>query len=125
MRLLRRDRGTRLPLLLLLSALAVASASLLGCIHQAPPLNPHEPPSIISADGTTATEGVEGSFPVGVTGTPPPTITESGALPNGVTFSGFLLSGTPTETGIFPLVFTAKNGVLPNAVQNFTLTVNP
>jgi hypothetical protein len=122
---LRRDGGAGLPLLQLFSVLAVATASLLGCVKMSTPLNPPEAPSITSANSTTCTEGTAGSFPVAVTGTPPPTITESGALPDGVTFSGFLLSGTPTETGTFPLVFTAKNGVLPNATQNFTLTVNP
>jgi hypothetical protein len=62
---------------------------------------------------------------VTATGTPPPTITESGALPDGVTFFGGLLGGTPTETGTFQLIFTAQNGISPNATQNFTLTVNP
>jgi hypothetical protein len=122
---LRRGGGAGLPLLQLFAVLAFATASLLGCVKMATPLNPPEAPSIISADGTTATEGTAGSFPVTATGTPPPTITESGALPGGVTFSAGLLSGTPTETGTFPLIFTAQNGVLPNATQNFTLTVNP
>ena len=58
------------------------------------------------------------------TGTPAPTITESGALPAGVTFSAGSLSGTPTAGGIFPITFTASNGAVPPAVQHFTLTVN-
>jgi hypothetical protein len=123
--LLRSDAPARIPLFLLLSTLAAATAGLQGCVKTETQLNPPAAPSIISADGTTATEGIAGSFPVTVTGTPPPTITVSGVLPGGVTFSAGILSGTPTETGTFPLVFTAKNGVLPNAVQNFTLMVNP
>ena len=34
------------------------------------------------------------------------------------------LSGTTTAAGTYPLTFTAANGVLPNATQSFTLTVN-
>ena len=32
-------------------------------------------------------------------------------------------AGTATQTGAFPLVFTATNGVPPDAMQNFTLNV--
>src|SRR5262249_59499343 len=37
-----------------------------------------------------------------------------------------VLSGTPAAGtgGMYPLTFTAANGVPPNAVQSFTLTVN-
>jgi hypothetical protein len=58
-------------------------------------------------------------------------ITESGALPSGVTFvdnnnGTATLAGTPGAgtTGIYPITITADNGVAPNARQNFTLTVN-
>jgi LPXTG-site transpeptidase (sortase) family protein len=49
----------------------------------------------------------------------------TGALPSGVTFTPAtgILAGTPTAGGVYPLIFTATNGVLPNATQNFTLTV--
>jgi len=122
--LLRRRRDACLSPFLLLSVLAVATVSLLGCVHQTTPFNP-QAPSITSANNGSCTEGTPGSFIVTATGTPLPTITESGALPGGLTFSAGLLSGTATEIGTFPLVFTAQNGVLPNSVQNFTLTVNP
>jgi hypothetical protein len=60
----------------------------------------HEAPAFTSAESATFTKGVEGSFSVTATGTPKPTITESGALPSGVRFEdGGALSGTPTETG--------------------------
>ena len=63
------------------------------------------------------------------TGSPTPTVSESGALPGGVTFTNngngtATLSGTPTAAGTYPLTLTAANGVLPNATQSFTLTVN-
>ena len=70
-----------------------------------------------------------GSFTVTTTGFPTPTVSESGALPGGVTFTNngngtATLSGTPTAAGTYPLTLTAANGVLPNATQSFTLTVN-
>jgi hypothetical protein len=70
--------------------------------------------------------GVAGSFTIRATGAPAPTLSESGALPGGVTFtaSSGVLAGTPTVAGPFPLQFTASNGVSPNATQNFSLTVN-
>jgi hypothetical protein len=61
---------------------------------------------------------------VTATGNPAPTVTESGTLPNGVTFSNGVLSGTPTVGGVFTMTLTAANGVGSNAVQSFTLTVD-
>ena len=66
---------------------------------------------------------------VTTTGFPIPALTESGALPSGVTFTDnkngtATLSGTTTAAGTYPLTLTAANGVLPNATQSFTLTVN-
>jgi hypothetical protein len=81
-------------------------------------------PSISSAAGTTFTEGAPGTFTVTAVGNPSPTITESGDLPNGVSFAGGVLSGTPTQDGTYPLTFTAHNGVGSDAVQSFTLTVD-
>ena len=82
-------------------------------------------PSITSANSTAFTAGVAGSFTVLTAGYPAATISESGPLPSGVTFSGGVLSGTPTLAGSYPISFTASNGVGSNATQNFTLTVNP
>jgi hypothetical protein len=81
-------------------------------------------PTITSAISTSFVEGAAGSFSVSASGNPSPTLTESGALPGGITFSGGSLSGTPTATGQFPITFTATNGVSPNATQSFTLSVN-
>ena len=88
--------------------------------------NVQEAPAITSADEDTFGEGAEGSFPVTATGTPTPTITESGTLPEGVKFNAATatLEGTPTQTGVYSIEFTAANGVGSNAVQRFTLTVN-
>jgi hypothetical protein len=78
---------------------------------------------VTSADSTTFTEGTAGSFTPTATGTPAPTITQSGTLPAGVTFTGGKLTGTPTATGTFPITFTATNGIGNPATQSFTLTV--
>ena len=64
------------------------------------------------------------------TGTPTAALSESGALPSGVTFvdngnGTATLAGTPAAStaGTYPLTITAANGVTPNATQSFTLTV--
>jgi uncharacterized repeat protein (TIGR01451 family) len=61
------------------------------------------------------------------TGNPSPTVSESGLLPAGVTFSPATktLSGTPAAgtVGSYPITFTATNGVPPDATQSFTLVV--
>jgi len=87
------------------------------------------PPTITSASSTTSVLGTLGSFTVTTTGSPTPSIAESGSLPSGVTFQDNgngtgTLSGTPGASGMFGITFTASNGVLPNATQSFTLTVN-
>ena len=83
------------------------------------------PPSISSANSTTFTFGAMGSFTVVAGGTPAPTFSETGALPNGVTLSSSgVLSGTPAAAGNYPITITANNGVSPAASQSFTLTVN-
>ncbi len=87
------------------------------------------PPAITSAAATTFFIGSAGSFTVMATGSPPPTLTESGTLPTGVTFDPAtgILSGTPAANtaGTYPLTFAAGNGFGPDAVQAFTLTVPP
>lgn|GEM_PF-1991254 len=85
-----------------------------------------EAPAITSSDSATFTEGSESSVEVTATGTPTPTITESGTLPEGVSYdsSTDTLSGQPTQEGVFHVTFTASNGVGANAVQHFTLTVD-
>ncbi len=87
-------------------------------------LTVNEAPAITSANSALFTEGTDGSFPVTATGSPSPTVTESGTLPEGVTFSGGVLSGTPTQDGVYSVTFEASNGVGSPAVQSFTLTVD-
>jgi len=83
------------------------------------------PPAITSAVSTTFTVGTPGTFTVTATGFPTPTVSQTGTLPTGVTFTPAtnVLAGTATQTGAFPLVFTATNAIPPDATQNFTLNV--
>jgi hypothetical protein len=93
---------------------------------QAFTLNVNQPPAITSGNTDTFIVGAVDSFTVTTTGFPTPTVTHtSGTLPAGVTFTSAtrVLSGPATQIGAFPLQFTAANGVVPNAVQNFTLNV--
>lgn len=80
-------------------------------------------PRVTSPASTVFQQGVAGGFLVTASGTPTPKISESGTLPNGVSFSNSALTGTPTTTGTFPLTFTATNSV-GKATQDFTLTVD-
>ncbi|MGH7138138.1 MAG: DUF4214 domain-containing protein, partial [Pirellulales bacterium] len=89
-------------------------------------------PTITSAASTTFTVGAAGTFTVTTTGSPTPTLSETGALPASVTFvdngnGTATLSGTPAAgtQGTYPITITASNGVAPDAVQNFSLVVNP
>ena len=100
-----------------------ASNGVLSNATQSFTLTVDQPSGFTSANSATFTKGVLGSFLVAVSGYPISTITESGTLPGGVTFTGGKLHGTPTVIGTFHLTFTAKNGVGPNAIQNFTLKV--
>ena len=88
-------------------------------------------PQITSPAGTTFTVGQAGTFTVTSTGVPNSTLSESGKLPSGVTFTDngdatATLAGTPAAGagGEYPFRITAKNGVSPAATQTFALTVN-
>jgi hypothetical protein len=88
-------------------------------------------PAITSANNATFAVDTAGSFTVTATGSPTPTLTESGALPSGVTFVGngdgtATMSGTPAAgtDGSYPLTLTASNGIGAAATQSFTLEVN-
>jgi sugar lactone lactonase YvrE len=85
-------------------------------------------PALNSANGATFTLGVFNSFSVTTTGSPVPSLTWTGTLPNGVTMvdnhdGTGTLSGTPTGYGTFHIVFKASNGVGSPATQHFTLIV--
>ncbi|HMD46988.1 MAG TPA: putative Ig domain-containing protein [Acidimicrobiales bacterium] len=98
---------------------------------QAFTLTVDQAPAITSANTVTFTTGQAGTFTVTTTGFPfPPTLSKTGALPNGVTFVAHAngtatIAGTPTGgAGPYSLTITASNGVNPAANQVFTLVVD-
>ena len=107
--------------------LVLTATSPAGTVTQAFTLAVTGPPVFTSGASATAILGVPFSFPVTTTGYPAPTLTRTGALPRGVTFTPgtggkAVLAGTPTATGTYPLTFTATNSV-GTATQAFTLVV--
>ncbi len=96
-------------------------------------LTVNEAPEFTSADNATFTVGSLGSFTISTQAFPQVNniIVVSGTLPTGVSFTynsdgTATLNGTPaTGTGgAYPLQLMALNGIVPNAIQDFTLTVN-
>ena len=84
------------------------------------------PPAITSAASATATVGSAFNFTVRATGAPTPTLTESGTLPQGLTWvdngnGTATLAGTPGvgQGGVYQLTITATNS-LGTATQTFT-----
>ncbi len=86
--------------------------------------------AITSASALTATAGTAVSFTVTTSGTPAPTLTHTGSLPSGITFTAgsngtATLAGTPAATayGVYPITITAKNAEGATS-QAFSLTVD-
>jgi surface antigen len=87
-------------------------------------------PQIQTADQATFSLGSASSFLVTSSGTPTPSITESGQLPAGVSFTNLgngtaTIAGTPASgsAGLYAITLSASNGISPAATQSFTLTV--
>lgn len=86
-------------------------------------------PAITSAASASFTVGASGGFTVTTSGFPPPALSQTGALPAGVTFvdngdGTATLSGTPSgPSGSYPLSISAANAVGTSAPQSFTLIV--
>ena len=87
------------------------------------------PLEFTSNPSTVFQGGAAGTFTVSTDSSPTATLTESGQLPTGVTFTDngdgtATIAGTPpSQTGTFPITITAQNGVSPTIEQTFTLTV--
>jgi len=84
------------------------------------------PPAITSPPPPGGQIGVAYDFAVTVFGTAPIATTVTG-LPPGLSFSPATLhiTGTPTTLGVFAGTISASNGFLPNAVQKFTISIQP
>lgn len=106
------------------SGLGTPTANLPGalCTYRAP-----DPVQFTSPASALLDLGSPGSFTVTTSGLPAPAVTETGALPTGVTFADdgggtATISGTPAQTGTFPVTLTASNGAAIQS-QSFTLVV--
>jgi hypothetical protein len=94
-------------------------------------LSVDQAPAITSANSATFKAGTTGTFTVTTSGFPKSTLSETGTLPGGVTFTNngngtATLAGTPAAAsgGAYSFSIAASNGVTPNAAQSFTLTVD-
>jgi uncharacterized repeat protein (TIGR01451 family) len=103
-----------------------------GATSNTATLTVNQPPHVTSLNYATFAKGVQGTFTVTTTGYPVPSLTTSpaGSLPAGVTFvdnhnGTATISGKPTVSGTFSFWITASNGVSPQGLQSFTLTVQP
>ena len=90
-----------------------------------------EPAGLTSGSSTTFKVGKAGTFTVTTSGYPAGAITENGDLPAGVTFTDngdgtATLAGTAAahSGGVYPITFSADNGVGGAANQSFSLTVD-
>jgi large repetitive protein len=89
-----------------------------------------QPPIITSAASKTFSNGVQSTFTITTIGSPTVKLTVTGTPPKGITFTDNK-NGTGTLHGVVPLgvhgtytlVVTASNGVLPPALQLFTIQV--
>jgi len=109
------------------TALLIAMLFVAGCTTNSAPPSPAPAITSPNTSGSAFMMGSPGTFTVTATGTPAPTFTETGALPNGLTFTAATgtISGTATgPAGSFTITITAHNGAGPDAVQTLTLTVN-
>ncbi|MDQ2625025.1 MAG: HYR domain-containing protein, partial [Actinomycetota bacterium] len=83
-----------------------------------------ERPAITSAASVVLGAGTPLEHIFTASGSPTPTLTYADEnLPEGISLTGNALSGVTTETGDFEVTVTAANGVDPDAVQTFALTV--
>ena len=118
-------------------AVVLALAVLAGLLAYAAPAAPasvveataETAPRIISPSNWQYSAGDFGTFVVAASGSPTPTLSESGALPSGLLFrpnryGAAVISGyqTPAVAGkAFTVTITATNGISPTAVQQLTI----
>jgi hypothetical protein len=119
--------GTPAPGSLPTYTLTLSATNASGTVTQTFTLSVIQKPVFTSPNSTTFTVGIAGSFTVTAVGPPAPSLSESGALPSGVTFNTAtgVLSGTPAAgTGkAYAITFTATN-TAGSTTQAFTLTVD-
>ncbi len=111
-------------------ALTLKAKGSAGTTSQSFTLTVEQPPVITSSASASASVGTAFTFKVKTTGFPAPIVSESGALPAGLTFTAnsngtATISGTPAagSAGTYDLTINASNGVGSPAAQLFVLTV--
>jgi PKD repeat protein len=111
-------------------ALTLTAKNSAGTTTQSFVLTVQAGPTITSAATAAATDGSAFNFTVKTSGSPAPALSETGALPSGVTFTDngngtATLAGTPglDQGGVYKLTVTAAN-TFGSATQSFTLTVD-
>jgi hypothetical protein len=97
-------------------------------VQDVPPVS--QAPAITSAATSSFMVGTAGTFTITATGTPTPSFTLTGAQPSWLSFvdntdGTATLSGTPDADSdlSYSFTITARNGVFPNATQDFTLSI--
>ncbi|MFC1582288.1 hypothetical protein ACFL4W_01995 [Planctomycetota bacterium] len=97
---------------------------LMGCSDSSSDKDDPTGPSITSSAPSTANVGVLYTYTITAAGSPAPTISVSG-LPGWLGFNGVdTISGTPGSAGTTgTITVTAANGVLPDAQEQFTITI--
>ena len=111
--------------------LTITASNATGSATQAFTLTNAEAPTVTSANTASFNVGVAGSYQVTTTGYPAPSITESGALPSGLTFTDKgdgtgTIAGTPAAgtAGSYPVTLSATNSSGSRSTLSLTLTVS-
>jgi large repetitive protein len=81
----------------------------------------------VESPSATFAVGIPSSCPLNISALPAATITETGALPSGVTMSSAgVFSGTPAAgtVGTYPITVSASNGVSPDSTVSLTIVVD-
>jgi len=84
-------------------------------------------PAVFGLPSATFAVGHQSSFNLSVSALPAATVTETGALPAGVTMSSSgVFSGTPAAgtVGTYPITVNASNGVSPDSTISLTIDVD-
>jgi hypothetical protein len=109
----------------------ITAGNSVGGSSQSFTLTNSEAPSITSPATATFSTGVAGTYTATTTGYPAATITESGNLPSGMTFTGnkdgtATIAGTPADGsgGSYPVTLSATNSSGSTATLSLAITVN-
>ncbi|MBD9392944.1 Ig domain-containing protein [Acidovorax sp. ACV01] len=88
---------------------------------------PSGPPTITSPTPPGGTLGVPYSYTVVAAGAQPMNFIDAGTLPAGLSIdpNTGAITGTPLATGSYQVTLTANNGLMPSAVQSFTMAIAP